>query len=1552
MTDIFVSYSRRDSLHAKKIVEALRERGFNVWMDETSIPSGEELSTEIIHGVANSDFFMYLISPDAVASEWCRQEVETASRMHKKILPVLILETEKQAMPAAVQNIKWIPCPAEQEGFEEYLEGIVTAIRIDQKWVKFHTKLQNKATEWLSFNDTSRLLRGKELLEADQMLATYEANQELKPTEEQLQYLFQSRQHEAKVQRNLTLLAVVAVLILMTATVIAVMQRNVAIRTAEVNQSLALSAYAQNAAAQNDHDLAQALIMEAVNIQDPPPQTVSTFSQISFDVGTRLVIPVNERYGVFRLAISPDGDSILSVTGGGDIQLWDRQSGREIRRIGDHGTYDGELAPLVPGVAFTPNSQIAVTAGGEDIRFWDLGTGTLLRKIVIGKNLGFNVADFTEDTKYLVWGSSDGSVHYWDLTTGQELVRLIDSRPNSIESIAINMNGTRVLAGTEDGRVILWDLVTGQKINEYQIRLEAFEGENQYGSIFRGVAFSPDERYVVGSAVSSLEIWNIDTKEIVQHFNITQSLGNPRFSPDGKYLLVPTIDGVQIWELDSGRLAFGLNGHSDNVFDAVFSPDGNQVVSGSLDGTMRIWDLHSDVNIKLEGHTARVASLDISADGKVLVSSSWDGSTRLWDVQTGQEIQRFKSVSGTKIRSSALSPDGKTLLVAEDEMVSLIPLTGSDARLQVNGVAPQLPTGVGFLGDGGKFFTLNLFSQAYSGVVFLDAPDGGIQVRDIATGSVIQEFFNRGLTETIYAAAANQDGTILLTSHGFASNVSSSYGVAGAINGWDVRTEKKIINIPIGIYLDIPVSIVISPDGKVFATGSHGGDVVIYETESGQPIRKLSIKSDMVASLAFSHDGRMLAASDMGDSLVIWNTADWSENSRQTISNTGFVQSLVFAVDDSVLYGGTESGDILTWQVHRDLDTLIQWVHANRHVRPFTCEERKEYNLSVLCDADGNVPVQQETQTPVQFMATPTKENLEPVVPATSNEILYTQKISGVMDGAPLLYSFDAQAGTKLSILVESNQFDPYLILKDWNGNILQVNDDDPSSLSNRAVISNLEIKRSGTYYVIVDGFLRLSEMSQGDFQVILTAENDNDGAPIVPQPVERGLFGMNFSKGLDQPVKVLGAYSESAVGQAGILPGDSILSIEGMETHHLSERQVWDLLLVPSGVTFDFLVGTRNKPDGVSMSITSNSGSSGEYVTINQVELGIKPFGYVEKNGTAVWEFWGEKDQEYSILLGGMNVFTGNMEILSATGKSLMKPVKIDNRLGLLVFTPQLAQPFRPQEDGYYYIKITDDKVTADVSTFTLALQRLKNNGILKPEIPVEGELSATDGNYWTFLAEDGQILKLRLDIKDSKVEPFLILMAPDGSVIGRETLDGFDKFSNLYDNERYPSNFLVNGIPLQQSGEYTLILLPYLRGAPVKKTGTFSLMVGLQDIQAEALLESGIPIKSKLSAGEVRMFGYQGVQGEKIRITVLADQPASTESTYFAAAERNLLDTVIIVLDSNGELLDGNDDHEGSTDSYLEMTLPADGLYVIEVATNRNFGKGEFTIMVESIQ
>src|ERR1041385_7213160 len=198
MAKLFVSYSRKDSVTAHKLIEALKSIQQDVWVDWESIPPAVDWLEQIFRGIEASDAFIFLISPDSIVSEVCKVEIGRAALNNKRIIPIALRDVNPNDTIETIRKLNWT-FMRETDNFEEGLAKVKTAIELDLDWLEEHRRLQVRSLEWERKKDTSLLLRGRGLRNARRMLETATPK---KPPSTDLQRAF--IQHSLRSERNRT----------------------------------------------------------------------------------------------------------------------------------------------------------------------------------------------------------------------------------------------------------------------------------------------------------------------------------------------------------------------------------------------------------------------------------------------------------------------------------------------------------------------------------------------------------------------------------------------------------------------------------------------------------------------------------------------------------------------------------------------------------------------------------------------------------------------------------------------------------------------------------------------------------------------------------------------------------------------------------------------------------------------------------------------------------------------------------------------------------------------------------------------------------------------------------------------------------------------------------------------------------------------------------------------------------------------------------------------------------------------------------------------------
>lgn len=256
MTQVFISYSRRDKDFAGRFTAALHTSEMDTWIDWEDIPPVADWLDQIHKGIEESDGFLFLLSPDSVASNVCKQEIDHAVQNAKRLIPIVARDVDPGNVHPALAKVNWIYC-REQDDFDEAVEKTLQAIKTDLAWVESHRRLQVRALEWEKRRDASLLLRGKDLQGAEEQLASV-GQKDPQPTDLQRQYTLESRRHEGRTRNMILTIGTVVLVALVFLSIFANSQRILAGNNEETAIANANSASTEKVNAENQRATAVA----------------------------------------------------------------------------------------------------------------------------------------------------------------------------------------------------------------------------------------------------------------------------------------------------------------------------------------------------------------------------------------------------------------------------------------------------------------------------------------------------------------------------------------------------------------------------------------------------------------------------------------------------------------------------------------------------------------------------------------------------------------------------------------------------------------------------------------------------------------------------------------------------------------------------------------------------------------------------------------------------------------------------------------------------------------------------------------------------------------------------------------------------------------------------------------------------------------------------------------------------------------------------------------------------------------------------------------------
>ena len=123
MTQVFISYSRRDLDFVEKLAADLKAAGLDVWYDLSGLEGGTRWSREIQKAIRESQYVLIVLSPDSVDSKWVEEEFLYASELGKKIIPLFYKQC---ARPFGYRTLHFIDIQGDKykQKFNEILRSL------------------------------------------------------------------------------------------------------------------------------------------------------------------------------------------------------------------------------------------------------------------------------------------------------------------------------------------------------------------------------------------------------------------------------------------------------------------------------------------------------------------------------------------------------------------------------------------------------------------------------------------------------------------------------------------------------------------------------------------------------------------------------------------------------------------------------------------------------------------------------------------------------------------------------------------------------------------------------------------------------------------------------------------------------------------------------------------------------------------------------------------------------------------------------------------------------------------------------------------------------------------------------------------------------------------------------------------------------------------------------------------------------------------------------------------------------------------------------------
>jgi WD40 repeat protein len=617
------------------------------------------------------------------------------------------------------------------------------------------------------------------------------------------------------------------------------------------------------------------------------------------------------------VAFSPDGKDLAAVSADSSVILWDVDTGKAIRTIGQRhdpfgpGSYLGTLAFSPDGKLLGIGQDNSSLIGGwwAGITLWDCVSQKQRHVLSLRDPHSIRSLAFSPDDKHWAAADDSGGVYLWNSAEGDQETRL-DVTTSASYFVAFSPDGKDLILGTRAdkrtfgkpgwGEVIFWELARRKVRRAFLVDREHF---------LEAVALSADGKSVAVLAGNRASLWDTASGEKVRDLKANADVRSLALSPDGKTIALgcwepadrnPEMGAVSLLDAATGKERLALKGYANCL---AFSLDGKRLATSRSDCTVRLWDTETGQPIApVTGHTDAVTQVAVSVDGKTIVSAGDGGTVCLWDAAGTLKLSRqlqpgFGTYAG--FGSVRITPDGEVLATPGS--------TPYGPSRPTRPILWDVRTGKDLLtleplGLGGPVCPVQVSPDGRTVAIGIE---NTVALWDVSTG---EEWLRlRGCEGPVYTVAFTGDSKGLATYE--RPEMRDGQVRPPCIRFWDVQTGRQLQKIASDRMASL---LALSDDGKLCATG-FGSEIALWDVGRGVKLHSLRAPGPTVHALAIAPDGKTLLAGDAQGAIFIWDLKT-GQPTRKLTGHRGAVRAMTFLGSNRLVSASSDT-TLLIWDL-------------------------------------------------------------------------------------------------------------------------------------------------------------------------------------------------------------------------------------------------------------------------------------------------------------------------------------------------------------------------------------------------------------------------------------------------------------------------------------------------------------------------------------------------------------------------------------------------------------------------------------------------------------
>ena len=993
MSDVFISYSRKNGEFARKLTDRLTQSNKESWVDWEGIPlSSPNWWDEIKAGIEQADSFVFIMSQDSMASAVCHMELDYALDLQKRVVPIIYQEVETKSAFAElatfvpdnamkqrldgdtlmnkasdnwqrISHINWLFF-RDEDDFDKQFRTLITTVETDLIYVKAHTRYLARAKEWQRNNERiDLLLFGEEIALAEAWLQSaekYERQAAARTGDEKFevvnplpddlhrQYISASRQAENRrklIQYISAILIVLSIASVIGAVIAYLGVRNASEVLASSNKATQLSTQALNEAQDGNFDLALALAHVAMQEGDA--------NQSEFILSELAYAPQSP-----RAFVSINGDStpkhVFFDATANRIVLWlDNLQVVTLPLLdnGLHALTDYETIETGIDIAVEEydSSQVLHVADLSDDGYLFGVVGTDLIRIDIEAEthtvypLEINASALFAQSKDVVYiGDTQGQIFELNLDTN-ERVTIQEPDGDILKMLLFDGEIYAFWTTLRDSSIVEFALIDGTSLGTLP---NAIPYSEMFAVSYQPTNFDEREAIIIyptqTSALQQVQLvaYEPTSERIVQIYQIPNSVVEAAitdliYDPITDQVIAGTSSGaVFVWDYATARLITSYTLHEDAV-DALRLLNQAQLISFAERDGIFFWDrVSAKIAIQSPKQVAGLLSSAYSPSQNLVIVGSKNGQLTLWSPDADNLTEPMATVNNAHagwINDMAMTVDGNTLATV-----------GRDATVKIWTVSSSMSVPDTVLTEHTQ--SINTVTFAADGTLLITgANDNSVMMWDVANDCLL---YTLNLEDDVQSVAYHADGSRLAV--GLRNGQILIYETDSIPTDCQQTNDTAIIPSITQSY-DVPVTqIAFHPQHQELMIGLYDGSLIYINAQTGDVTpQSFSGHLQTVSAIEFSTTGELVITASHDGAVMLWDVAT-GDRLRLYEGHTSAVNALSVHLADNNIISVSDDNTLIFWR-YNPHDDLITWTRDNRYLLPFDNRDCTIYNLTVTC---------------------------------------------------------------------------------------------------------------------------------------------------------------------------------------------------------------------------------------------------------------------------------------------------------------------------------------------------------------------------------------------------------------------------------------------------------------------------------------------------------------------------------------------------------------------------------------------------------------------------